>query len=152
MPKVLKLAIDTAEHFWIEAGAMSGPPAHRHQIELPNDLAEFFDDDSRDDEEVPLRLAGQPIHWRPLTYRGTDYGQWTDIWRLGLLTPRMGGPKYAQRVVMFTRVVERTNQGWLTFYELQVANASSAQATRWRATSTKLGTTGGHAGRDYGWF
>src|SRR4051794_37714298 len=95
--------IREARHLWIEAGAMSGPPAHRHQVEFANEVAEFFDEHSRESETVPLRVARGKVIWRPLTYRGTDYGQWTEIWRLGLLTPAMGGPVYVDRVLHFSR-------------------------------------------------
>jgi hypothetical protein len=96
--------IRDATVLWIEAGAMSGPPDHRHQIEFPNDIAEYFDDISRENEVVWIRTPGGPLYARPLTYRGTDYGQWTEIWRLGLLTPTMGGPQYVGRVIRFDRV------------------------------------------------
>jgi len=75
--------IANANTFWIEAGAMSGGP--RHQVEFSNDLAQFFDETSRENEIVTIRLPNGQEVARPLTYRGTDYDQWTDIWRLGSL-------------------------------------------------------------------
>jgi hypothetical protein len=146
--------IGDANHFWIEAGAMSGPPAHRHQVEFANEVAEFFDDSARDNETVPLCLPGNAILWRPLTYRGTDYGQWTDIWRLGLLTPNMGGPQYAGRVLHFTRVLQQSSGGWQMYYELRVDDEGSAQEQSWRSATppTQIATTGGPEGREYGWY
>src|SRR5262245_53010135 len=104
--------IRTAGSFWIEAGSMSGGSGN--QIEFSNDVAEFFDDRAREEEIAMIRLPGGQTYARPLTYRGTDYGQWTDIWRLGLPTTSMGGPDYAGRVIKFERVVE----GAIVVYEI----------------------------------
>jgi len=136
--------IQTATALWMEAGAMSGPPDHRHQIELTNDLAEFFDDNARESEIIHMRLPGGPLFSRPLTYRGTDYGQWTDIWRLGLLTPRMGGPAYVDRIIR----IDKTLDGGDTVYELRVEDAGSPQYETWRQQSQHKCVTGG--GRQYG--
>jgi hypothetical protein len=147
------VAISDATYLWIEAGAMSGPPAHRHQIEFAG-LVEFFDDTSRSAGYVPLRLPGGTTYWRPLSHRGTRR-HWGDIWRLGLLTPAMGGLPYAQRVVRFRRVVSRGNDGWRIGYELAVADDPSAAFRRWeRSAQTRgtVGTTFGHAGRRFGWY
>jgi hypothetical protein len=147
------MSVRTADDFWIEAGAMSGPPEHRHQIELPHHLAEFFDDDSLDEESLPLGLQGGPIFWRPLTYRGSDYGQWSaDIWRLGLLTPNMGGPTYVGRVIKFRRIKSQTTDGRLLRYELSVEDSGSVEANGWKGNAVSLGSTGAHSGREYGWF
>jgi hypothetical protein len=140
--------IRTATTLWMEAGAMSGPPDHRHQIEFPNDIAEYFDDIARENEVLSMRLPGGPLHARPLTYRGTDYGQWTEIWRLGLLTPTMSGPQYVGRVIRFDRLP--TVEG--TIYEIRVADSGSAEAMAWENSSVQTGTTGGPAGRRYGFW
>lgn len=142
------LNIRSATTLWIEAGAMSGPPDHRHQIEFPNEIAEYFDDVSRESEVVWMRLPNGEEHPRPLTYRGTDYGQWTEIWRLGLLTPRMGGPVYAGRIIRFDRIVS----GARTVYELRVIDAESAEASDWERNSQHTSTTGGPSGRRYGFW
>jgi hypothetical protein len=149
------MSIRNADFFWIEAGAMSGPPAHRHQIEFANDLAEFFDDWSRDSETAPLWIAGGDVIWRPLTYRGTDYGQWTEIWRLGLHTPAMGGPQYVDRIIGFRRVVGQHDGGWVMSYELLVEDEGSPQAQQWENDSAahgQTGVTGGPEGRRFGWY
>ncbi len=138
--------IRTATVLWMEAGGMSGPPDHRHQIEFSNDLAEFFDDAARDTEVLLMRLPGGTLHARPLTYRGTDYGQWTDIWRLGLLTPRMGGPEYVGRIIR----LEKQAEGGHTVYELRVADAGSAEANQWELASIRTSSTGGPGGRRFG--
>jgi hypothetical protein len=138
--------IRTATNLWIEAGEMSGGP--RHQIEFSNQLADFFDDRARDEGIVWMRLAGGHLFPRPLAYRGTDYGQWTEIWRLGLLTQRMGGPIYAGRVVRF----ERMSENGETIYELSVADRTSAEVASWKRRSTVVDTTGGGQGREYGFW
>ncbi len=141
-----------ATTFWIEAGSMSG--GARHQVELPNDLAEFFDDGGRGAEEVLMRVAGGPrgtLQVRPLKYRGTDYGQWTDIWRLGLPTRQRGGLPYAGRVIRFDRV----SVGGNTVYEVSVADSGSPEAQEWLKNAQaqgQTGTTGGHHGRMFGYW
>ena len=91
--------IKNATSFWIEAGAMSS--ASRHQVELPNYLAEFFDDHSRASEIVVVRLPDGHKYTRPFVYRGTDYGQWTEQWRLHLPTVEMGGLDYPGKILKF---------------------------------------------------
>lgn len=145
------MVIEDAANFWIEAGAMSGPPAHRHQIEFSNDLVQFFDEEARESEVVAVRFPGGPVLWRPLTYRGTDYGQWTNIWRLGLPTPRMGGPQYAGKAIKFERIAS----GPPVIYEITVADGNSPEVTQWRSNSSALGqagVTGGPVGREYGFW
>ena len=135
--------IANANTFWIEAGAMSGGP--RHQVEFSNDLAQFFDETSRENEIVTIRLpSGQEVA-RPLTYRGTDYDQWTDIWRLGLPTERMGGPQYAGRYIRFDRLGEAR-------YQLTVEDAGSPAVAQWRHNSQVTDNTGGPQGREYGYW
>jgi hypothetical protein len=103
--------IEDATNLYIEAGAMSGPPEHRHQIEFPDAVARFFRDDERDAEVISMRVNSKGPDWpRPLTYRGTDYGQWTEIWRLGLLTARMDGPEYAGRLLRLERLKQGVTQ------------------------------------------
>lgn len=140
--------IRPARTLWIEAGAMSG--ALRNQLELPNQLAEFFDDMSREDEVVRIRLPNGEVAHRPLTYRGTDYGQWTEIWRLGLPTQRMGAPAYSGRIIRFDRL--RDDQGHV--YGLSVVDAESTEAREWRRQSSQVASTGGPAGpgREYGFW
>jgi hypothetical protein len=145
------MPIRTAINFWIEAGQMSGDPNHRHQIEFSNDLVQFFDQNARATEVLMIRLPNGSVHIRPLTYRGIDYGQWTEQWRLGLPTVNMGGPEYAGRVILFRKV--STGSGII--YDLEVADAGSSTARSWRRQAQRhrqLGTTGGPNGRAYGWW
>lgn len=139
--------IRNARYLWVEAGAMSGPPEYRHQIEFAEDLAAYFDAPRRD-VEIRLRYGQAPALSRPLAFRGTAQGQYVDIWRLGLLTPRMGGPVYSGRVVRFGRLAQ--NQ-----YALEAADRGSATARRWLREANKLGyvgRTGGAAGRQFGFY
>jgi len=135
--------IGNANTFWIQAGAMSGGP--RHQVEFSNDLAQFFDDTSRENEIVTIRLPNGQEVARPLTYRGTDYDQWTDIWRLGLPTERMGGPQYAGRYIRFDRLGEAR-------YQLTVEDAGSPAVAQWRQNSQVTDNTGAAQGREYGYW
>src|SRR5262249_11283242 len=116
--------------------------------EFTNDVAEFFDDRAREEEIVAIRLPGGQTYSRPLTYRGTDYGQWTDIWRLGLPTRSMGAPEFAGRVIKFDRVVE----GKTVVYQIAVSDPGAAEVRDWQRRSSTRGTTGGAQGRDYGYW
>ena len=147
--------IKAATAFWIHAGEMSGDPNHRHQVEFTDELARFFDDNARATEILMVRLPNGQVCVRPLTYRGTDYGQWTgDIWRLGLPTARMGGPMYAGRVIKFDRI----SSGGNFIYDLSVEDVGSATALAWQQQAQShgcVGTTGGggaYAGRLYGYW
>jgi hypothetical protein len=71
--------IRNARFFWIEAGAMSGPPEHRHQIEFAQELASFFHAPRRS-IDLAIRYQANPSVERPLTYRGTARGQYVEIW------------------------------------------------------------------------
>lgn len=145
------MSIRNATNFWMEAGGMSGPPQHRHQIEFSNELAEFFTDNERDSEIVRLRISGGTIFNRPLTYRGTDYGQWTEQWRLGLLTGRMGGPQYIGQIICFTRISDSDG----SFYELAVSPPGSTDAIQWEQNATEHGVVGEtaiHHHRRYGYW
>lgn len=146
-----------ANHLWIQTGKMSGPPEHRHQIEFAGDLVGFFVQPIRGSEWIPIRLAsGGEVLWRPLTARGTDYGQWTAIWRLGLPTPQMKGPVYVDRIVKFTRRRSTgLTDGVNVIFELEVEDETSPEAASWRELSQKHGTMGRTgAGRDraFGWW
>jgi hypothetical protein len=132
----------------MESGGMSGDPEHRHQIEFSDEVAQFFDHDARANEVIQMRFAGQPPLNRPLTYRGTDYGQWQDMWRLGLPTRNMGAPQYAGRVIKLQKVA--SNGG--VVYEIEVADVGSPQHQNWQNQSAYTGVTGGPAGRNYGYW
>lgn len=144
--------VRTANTFWIHAGQMSGDPDHRHQLELTDDLARFFDDDARASEVITIRLPEGTMHVRPLTYRGDDYGQWSgDIWRIGLPTARMGGPVYAGRVIRLDRVSVARR----VVYDLTVADVDGPEAAEWEREAEERGVvdhTGGPAGRAYGYW
>jgi hypothetical protein len=142
-----RVDIRNARHLWIESGAMSGPPEHRHQIEFAEDLANYFHAQRRS-FQISLRHAKGGEFSRPLTFRGTARGQFVEIWRLGLLTPRMGGPNYVGRVVRFTRLGR--NQ-----YALEIADRNSAPARRWVREANRrgyVGRTGGASGRRFGFY
>jgi len=144
------MSIRTATHFWIEAGGMSGPPNHRHQIEFSNELAEFFTDIERENEMIRIRLRDGSVYNRPLTYREKDYDQWTEQWRLGLLTNRMGGPQYVDQVILFTRMNDVNG----TFYQLEVSELESIEATQWEQDARDtgfIGETALHHHRRYGY-
>jgi len=60
----MPVQINDAQYLWIEAGAMSGGP--RHQTEFADDVAEFFDDDTREMElisgEGEVHSDRAPVH------------------------------------------------------------------------------------------
>lgn len=138
-----------ATTFWLESGAM-GTGGSRNQLEMQNELAEFFGDDARTDEIVTLQLAPGVQHIRPFVYRGDDYGHFSERWRLCLPTARMGGPDYANKVVRFDKV----QIGHTTVFQLTVADLNSASHIAWRNSSVPPnGETGATlGGRGYGWW
>ncbi|MGC1685904.1 MAG: hypothetical protein WA734_09820 [Candidatus Acidiferrales bacterium] len=129
-----RLDIRNARNLWIECGAMSGPPEHRHQIEFAEDLAAYFHAPHRN-AQISLRFGQGAAHLRPLTFRGTARGQFVEIWRLGLLTRPMGGPLYANRIVRFVRLAQDE-------YALDVADRGERNAQRWLRDANRMGYVG----------
>lgn len=138
-----------ATTFWMEAGSM-GTGGSRNQLEMPNDLAEFFEQEARTNEIVTIQLNPGVQHIRPFVYRGDDYGHYTERWRLCLPTARMGGPDYADRVVRFDKLLI----GNALIFHLSVADNGSPEQVSWRQQSVPpnggMGDTFG--GRGYGWW
>ena len=138
----------TATSFWIDAGAMQG--GSRNQLELTDEIAQFFGTQARLDEVVSIQLSPGVQYIRPFVYRGDDYGHYTDRWRLCLPTADMGGPEYANRVVRFDKFM----LGGVTVLQLTVADRDSAAHDQWRRRSVPpnggAGTTAG--GREFGWL
>lgn len=133
---------------WLETGAMQG--GSRNQLEMPNDLAEFFGTEARTNEVMTIQLGPGVQFIRPFVYRGDDYGHYVDRWRLCLPTAQMGGPEYANRVVRLDRVLI----GGATVFQLSVADLNSAEHTGWQNQSVPpqggMVTTQGD--RQYGWW
>ena len=129
--------IRSARYLWVHTGAMMGPPQHRHQIEFAEELAMFFNA-PRETFWLAMRVTGNRVVQRPLTYRGTTHGQYVDIWRLGLPTPAMGGPVYQHRVVRFRRLAT----GGATVYAIDVDDINGATARRWQRDANRRGYIG----------
>lgn len=144
------MSIRIANTFWIAAGAMSS--GSRNQVELTNDLAEFFTDTERQNEVVMMEVPGAGPLPRPLTYRGTDFGQWTEIWRLGLPTQHMGAPSYVDNIVQMDRI----HRGALTVYVLTRVAPGSAAHRQLQALSVppngESDVTAGTNGREWGYY
>ena len=141
--------IRNATDLWIEAGHAGRGP--QHHIELPNDLAEFFDPASRDAEVIQVRLPNGKVVPRPLTYCGAASGQSSDVWHLALPTARMGGPPYVGRVIRLTR----DQEGPTFVYRLEVADAVSPATSEWDVTarsSGNIGLTVGPRARRFGYW
>ena len=129
---------------------MSG--GSRNQIELTDELARFFDPFSRAAEKCTIRLPnGTSAEGRPAKHRGHSYGQWEDIWRIGLPTSRKGGPKYPGGVIRLDKV--KTQKGFI--YEMTVTSPGSSVFKQWRAEAKSKGkssSTGGTNGRLFGYY
>lgn len=147
-PDILQLVdpppnIRTATHLWIEAGKASG--IERHQVEFPENLAEFFGPIVRSRVDLTINLGGHAWFPRPLTQKTTTFG--VDIWRLGTPTIRSGGEPIQNRILRFSR-----SNTPLTF-ELVVADPGSQAALAWERESNyfgHLGQTRGAHPRRYG--
>lgn len=140
------MSIDTAMHLWIEAGDMSG--GSRNQIEFSDELVAFFDKESVATGQVFIAYDKTIKAHCPLANRGQDYGQWANIWRLGLITKAKGGVDYQGRVIY----LEKRAIGKAYVYLIAVTDAGSALHKEWLAKSLHVGTTGGSDGRSYGYF
>jgi len=130
----------SATTFWIESGAMSG--GSRNQLELPDWLAVFFDREARQRGRFTVRLPDSKVRKGQLAHRGTSYGQWVDIWRLGLPTKAKGAPGLPHTVVR----LDKTGSGKKTVYELSVAPLASRVAREWRLRARRTGWTGSTGG------
>lgn len=140
-----------ATTLWMEAGALSGPPEHRHQIELPNELAEFFEVDGKQRHMLKMRVFGKSVFPRPLTFRGQSYGQYTEIWRLQLPTVNMGGPEYSNKIIRIAKI----QLAGETVYEVTAVEPDTPDSRHWRRQSEahgRVGKTGGASGRNYGYW
>jgi len=142
------LSIPDATTFWIECGAMQG--GSRNQLEMHNELAEFFGDEARDNEVLTIQLAPGVQYIRPFVYRGDDYGHWKDRWRMCLPTGQMGGPSYPERAVRFDKI----QMGAATVFQLTVTDIDSTEHNDWRSQSTAPsgGSDTTDVGREYGWW
>lgn len=140
------MSIDKATHLWFEAGEMSG--GSRNQIEFSDDLIQFFDSNSRATEQVFVAYDKTTKGYCALTNRSQDYGQWTNIWRLGLITKDKGGVDYQGRVIC----LEKRPIGKEYVYVIEVTDKDSATHKIWIAKSTHVGTTGGTMGRAFGYY
>ena len=140
------MSIEDATFFWLEAGDMSG--GSRNQIEFTDDLVIFFDEKSRSSAQVFIAYDSKTKSQCPLTNRGQDYDQWTNKWRLGLITKAKGGVDYQGRVICF----ERKKVGQNFAYLITVTDKDSELHQEWKAKSVHIGATFGPEGRPYGYF
>jgi len=140
------MSINTATYLWFEAGDMSG--GSRNQVEFSDDLANFFDEDARTSGKVFIAYDKKIKAFCPLTNRAQDYGQWTNIWRLGLITQAKGGVDYQGRVIC----IEKRKIGKSYTYVIAVTDLNSAEHKSWNDKSEGKGITGGVEGRNYGYF
>lgn len=140
------MSIDGATHFWLEAGDMSG--GSRNQIEFTDDMVAFFDERSRSTGEVFLWYDKNTKSVCSLTNRAQDYDQWTNKWRLSLITKAKGGVDYQGRVVCF----EKRAVGKGFTYLTRVVDRDSPLHKEWQAKSVHVDSTFGPEGRSYGYF
>ena len=139
--------IRSAQNFFIEVGAASGPPESRHQVEFPESLANYFGKPMRYRRNLTLRSGGNTWKHRPLSYKETTFG--VEIWRLGMPTQNAGGDPIAYRAIRFGRMSEPDT------FEFEVADVDSDAFAAWTAAANArghLGTTHGQAGRQYGFY
>lgn len=140
------MTIEAATHLWLEAGEMSG--GSRNQIEFSDELVKFFDDEARDSGQVFVAYDKTVKAFCPLANRGQDYGQWKNIWRLGLITEDKGGAHYPGRVIHF----EKRLVGKRFVYLINVVDDASDEHHEYVSKSVFKGLTGGSEGRNYGYW
>ena len=108
----------------------------------------FFDEKSKAEEQVFLAFNSKTKKHCPLTNRGQDYGQWTNIWRLGLITKAKGGADYQGRIISLEKRLIGKN--WA--YVIVVTDPGSDEHKDWIAKSAHVGKTSGTAGRQFGYY
>lgn len=140
------MTIEAARFFWCEAGNLSG--GSRNQIEFTDETVRFFDEASRKAGRVFIAYNSKVKGYCPLTNRAQDYGQWTDIWRLGLITAAKGGVDYQNKVIGFERRIVGKN----FVYVISVVDPGSAEHQEWVRNSGAVGRTFGTDGREFGYF
>ena len=138
--------VETATHLWVEAGNMSG--GSRNQIEFSDDLIRFFDEDSRNSGKVFIAYNSKVKDYCPLADRGQGYGQWTNIWRLGLITQDKGGEAYPGRIIH----LEKKLIGKKYAYLIEVVDLQSPEHKSLISSSASTGVTGGAEGRNFGYW
>jgi hypothetical protein len=138
--------VEAATHLWVEAGDMSG--GSRNQIEFSDDLIRFFDDEARDAGQVFMAYDSKVKGHCPLANRGQGYGQWANIWRLGLITEDKGGESYPGRVIH----LEKKLIGKRYVYLIQVVDLKSKAHKTLIGNSKVTGVTGGSEGRNFGYW
>ncbi len=118
------------QHFWIEAGYISG--GSRNQLELPRGANRFFQFSysSYGDEHVTigtptLTLRDQSWEDRPLTWHGNNRME-----RINLPTRNQGGFDYPNTAILFRRHQDG--------YELDVQAWDDETALAWRTASDSL--------------
>lgn len=138
--------IENATNLWLEAGDMSG--GSRNQIEFSDNIVSFFDRKSREAGKVFIAYDSTVKAFCPLADRGQGYGQWANIWRLGLITEDKGGQNYQGRVVHF----EKKLFGKTYAYLIEVVDLGSTEHKALIAKSAVTGVTGGAGGRKFGYW
>lgn len=140
------MTVGNAKHLWFEAGDMSG--GSRNQVEFSEELVKFFDEDSRAAGQVFVAYDSKTKAYCPLANRGKDYGQWSSIWRLGLITEDKGGQPYPEKIIH----LEKKLIGKRFVYLIEVIEPNSAEHDSLLANSSEQGITGGAEGRAFGYW
>lgn len=138
------MTIVGATHLWFEAGDMSG--GSRNQVEFSDELVKFFDEDSRNSGKVFVAYDSKTKAYCPLANRGQEYGQWSNIWRLGLITEDKGGEPYPGKIIH----LEKRLIGKRYVYLIEVIEPDSPEHKSLLANSIQTGVTGGSEGRAFG--
>lgn len=140
------MSVKNATHIWFEAGDMSG--GSRNQVEFSSDLVEYFDKEARSSGKVFIAYDSKTKAYCPLANRGKDYGQWSNIWRLGLITQDKGGQSYPGKIIH----LEKRLIGTRYTYLIEVLEPGSLGHQSLIASSSQTGVTGGAEGRAFGYW
>ncbi len=142
------MSIPTANNLWLEAGAMQG--GSRNQLEMTDELAQFFGNQARSAQSVTILIPAGTQHDCSFVYRGDDYEHYSERWRLSLPTEHMGAPPCPGRVIRFSK----QQSGGVLVIRLEVTDVNSPDHTQWQQQSHPPGGGSGttHGGRQYGWW
>lgn len=129
------MTASNADNMWIETGGTSS--VNRYQIDLKEELAEFFDEKTDGEARVNLEFSDSDFPGQQLRKKDEEH-HFTPQWRLYLPTdfPEYDDDYYPHTVVKF----EKKQKGGERWYELEVADVDSNTHNQWRNEADSSGT------------
>lgn len=124
-----------SEFMWIETGGTSS--VRRYQIDLKNEIAEFFDEKTDGKSEVNIKFQGNEYSGQQLRKKDEEH-HFTPQWRLYLPTEfnAYDDDYYPDSVVRFQRI-EQNGTRW---YQMEITESESDTHDQWKSEAQREGT------------